>query len=129
MARERRTKPPTDRSTVALPRSTLLRDLPPHGQDVSNDDPARIVNKTYKLPAGVIAAVKDLAATNNVGIGELVTWMLSEGIKDLTEGRRQLPVHTAHIEVPVLGERRGRPPAMRRIAKGTVHYTAPDVDA
>lgn len=82
-------------------------------------DPDTVVTKTYRLHAGVVGNVQQAAEDHQVGVGELVEWLLAEGLADLAAGRKQLPVVTVPPVTPLGRRRRGGQPKERRIA-GTV---------
>jgi hypothetical protein len=78
--------------------------------------PDTLVNKTYRIHANTVAEVAQAATDHHVGLGELVEWLIKEGLADLAAGRKQLPVVTVPAPTtPLGGKRRGRQPLERRI--------------
>lgn len=78
-------------------------------------DPDVVVTKTYRLHAGVVGDVQHAAQEHGVGVGELVEWLLAEGLADLASGHKQLPVVTVPPVTPLGRRRRGGQPKERRI--------------
>ncbi|MDP9314820.1 MAG: hypothetical protein M3R24_28755 [Chloroflexota bacterium] len=80
-------------------------------------DPDAVVHKTYRLHAHTVEDVAQASKDHKVGMGELVEWLINEGLADLAAGRKHLPVVEVPPPVsPLGGKRRGRQPLDRRIA-------------
>lgn len=79
-------------------------------------DPDAVIHKTYRLHAQTVEDVTQASKDHKVGLGELVEWLINEGLADLAAGRKHLPVVEVPPPVsPLGGKRRGRQPMERRI--------------
>lgn len=79
-------------------------------------DPHAVVHKTYRLHARTVEDVTQAAKDHKVGMGELVEWLINQGLADLAAGRKHLLVVEVPPPVsPLGGKRRGRQPMERRI--------------
>ncbi len=83
----------------------------------AQSDPEAVASKSYKLRQSTVDRVREMAAEQGVGIGELADWLLNAALDAVENGELAIPVRRVQVEVNVLGRRRVGRPAQTRIAR------------